>query len=279
MAKDVSFRFTPLEMVWFRVMLSAVLMGSFFLVRHGAIPRLSRADLVKIALLGLVGVTINQGFFMWGISYSTPLHASLLYAFTPVMVMLGSFLWLNESATPRRLMGIVVSIVGVALVLTARGLDLAEGPFRGDLLVLVAVAAWAAYTLLGKDVLRRCGTLTVVAGSFLAGALWLLPATPWVLQDFQWADPGVRGWLGIGYLSAVTSGIAFTLWYWGLKRLEAAETAVFTNLQAPFTALLSWWLMNEVPGMKAVWGGMLVILGVTLVQETRAKVKAVSGRS
>ena len=266
-AKDATSHFGPLELVWFRVTLSAVLMLTVHAARTGRPwPRVPAGDQVRLALLGLFGVAVNQGFFMWGMSHTVPLHAALLYAFTPILVMVGALAWLGERLTPRRAVGVTLSVTGVVLVLTSRGLDLTEGPFRGDLLVLLAVGAWAAYTVLGKSVLRRYGTLTVIAGAFGYGALWLAPFSWAVTGDFVWSSPGWRGWSEILYLSFMTSGVAFTLWYWGLKRLEASETAIFTNLQAPLTALLAWWILGDVPGWRAVWGGVMVLAGVMIVQ-------------
>ena len=236
-AKDATTHFGPLELVWFRIMGSAVLMVTFFTLRTGTLmPRVKGGDHLRLVLLGLFGIAVNQGFFMWGLASTTPLHASLLYAFTPILVMMGAILWLGEKLTARRTIGVALSIVGVALVLTSRGLNLSEGPFRGDLLVLVAVGAWATYTVLGKDMLRRYGTLTVVAGSFVFGAMWMAPFSYTVLHNFDWNGPGLRGWLDLSYLCVATSGIAFTLWYWGLKRLEASEASRSPHSLPPHAA-------------------------------------------
>ncbi len=88
-----------------------------------------------------------------------------------------------------------------------------------------------------------------------------------------------RAWLGILYLSALTSGVAFTLWYWALKRLQAGQVAVFTNLQAPTTALMSWVFFGEIPGGLVVSGGLLVIMGVTLAQLATRRAEREAGEA
>ena len=108
----------------------------------------------------------------------------------------------------------------------------------------------------------------------VTGAISMLPATPWVLDGFDWSAPGWRGWGAVVYLGAITSGVSFTLWYWALKRLEASQVAVFNNLQAPLTALLAWWLLGEVPSWQAAAGGAMVIAGVTLAQLRGARRRA-----
>lgn len=263
-AKDATSRFTALQLGWFRIVLSGILVAVAFLATGRRLP--DRRDWRIFVALGLLGVTMNQMCFLLGISFSTPLHASLLYAFTPVLVLGGAVMHLGERPTWRRGAGVVLAVAGVALVLTARGLDLAAGVFRGDLIILAAVFAWSAYTLVGKQVLARYDPFTVIGVVFAVGAVSVLPATPWVLHGFHFRAPGAAGWAELFYLSAVTSGVAFTLWYYALKRLEATQVAVFTNLQAPFTALLGWMILGIVPAGQVLVGGGMVLAGVTLVQ-------------
>ncbi len=265
-AKDATALFTPLQLVWFRLMLSAVLMASaHLLVRRGR-PWPKAGDRRRLALVGILGVSLNQVLFLFGIRLSTPLHAALLYAFTPVLVLAAAALWLNERASVGKLFGVALAVGGVVLVLLAKGLTLSSGPLAGDLLILCAVVAWAGYTLAGKDVLRRVDPFTAITWAMVVGALTVLPAAPWVWRGFHPTAPGLRGWLEVLYLSAMTSGLAFTFWYYALRRLEPSQVAVFTNLQPPATALLAWLVFGLVPGAQVVAGGLLVLTGVTLVQ-------------
>jgi drug/metabolite transporter (DMT)-like permease len=250
-AKDATARFSPPQLAWFRIVLSfLVILPAYWLVRRRPVmPR--RGDLLRLALLGLVGVAINQTLFLQGIASSTPR------------------IWLGEGLTMRKGAGIALAFVGVALVLAGQGLDLATGTLRGDLLILVAVFAWSAYTLIGKAILRQYDPLMVNTWTFGFGALFMLPLGPWLLRDFEFATPGWQGWLGLAYLSVMTSGAAFTLWYWALKRLQAGQVAVFTNLQPPTTAFLAWLVFAYVPSWLVIFGGLLVMIGVTIAQTQR----------
>lgn len=265
-AKDATERFHPFHLVWFRIVLSALIMAAVFAVRFRRLPRFPRGDAVRLALLAIMGVTINQGLFLYGLERTTPLHAALLYAFTPVLVLTAAVLWQGEVFTWRRLGGVGLAVTGVVLVLLARGLDLATGPLLGDLFILIAVFAWAGFTVLGKDLLRRIGTLEAITLCFLAGGVSVLPATPWIFRYFDPRAPGLVGWLEVLYLGAVTSALAFSLWYYALRRMEASQVAVFTNLQPPLTAVLAWIAFGDVPAPLGVLGGAAVLAGVTLAQ-------------
>ena len=272
-AKDATELFTPLQLSWFRIMISGACVLLVYRVTPRDRPHPPRKDMARFAILGLLGVTINQMCFLFGIHLSTPLHASLLYAFTPVLVLGGAVIHLGERLTWIKVIGVAAAVAGVILVLAAKGLSLADGPLRGDLIILVAVLAWAAYTLLGKPLLEKYDSFTVITWAFGFGALSVTPLFPWVFREFNPTDPGLRGWSEVLYLSAITSGIAFTLWYYALKRLEATQVAVFTNLQAPLTAILAWLIMDMVPGGMLVAGGILVITGVVVVQFPRPSIR------
>ena len=264
---------TPLQTGWFRILLSFILLSPFYFLtmRRRRFP--DRGDIWRLALLGLTGVTANQMLFLYGIQLSPPLNGALFYAFTPVVVLVIAAMLLGERLTTFKVGGVLAAVVGVILVLSSKGLILTAGPSRGDVFLLFAVTAWAGYTLLGKPLLAKYDALTVTVWAFGAGALSMLPTTPWVWMDFDVAAVSWEAWLSILYLSALTSGVAFTLWYWALKRLEAGQVAVFTNLQAPTTALISWLLFGAIPGALVVSGGLLVIIGVTLVQLATRRAK------
>lgn len=277
-AKDASLLFSSPRLVFFRIELSGILVLAAHLVIRRRLPRALSTPRRQLALLGLLGVILNQGFFLTGIHFSSPLHASLLYAFTPVLVLVGAAIWLRESINGLKVLGVAAAVVGVTLVLTARGLDLARGPLRGDLIILLAVIAWAAYTLLGKRILRDEDTFTVIAWTFTFAAAVLLPFAPLLLIGFDWSGPGLRGWGEVLFLSGMTSGVAFSLYYVALKRLEAGRISVFANLQVPTTALLDWLVHGAVPGMQVVWGGLLVLAGVTGVQIAQTGRRIFTGR-
>ena len=262
-AKDATHHFTALELAWFRIELSGVL-AFFTWLFSRRLPE--RRDWSRIALLAVAGIVINQTLFLLGLRYSTPLHSALLYAFTPILVLAGAVLHLGERLTWQKTAGVFLALAGVLVVLLAQGLDLSRGVLKGDLITLVAVFTWASYTVAGKALLARYDPLALTVWIFLCGALVMLPFGIPMIMHFDPSTPSTRGWLEIGYLSLVTSGIAFTLWYVALQRLQASQVAVFANLQAPLTALLAWLVFHAVPERTAIAGGALVLTGVILVQ-------------
>jgi drug/metabolite transporter (DMT)-like permease len=131
------------------------------------------------------------------------------------------------------------------------------------------VFAWALYTVLSKPLTMRYGAMPVTTWSIAVGTLYTLPAylIPGAIPPLPSIRPEV--WAGILYLAIGTSVIAYPLWMYALKHLEASKVAITTNLQPILTAIFSWILFGErfTPGF--IVGAVLVLTGVTWVETRR----------
>lgn len=224
----------------------------------------------RILLLAFVGVPINQGFFLYGLQLSTAAHAALLYTLTPLFVLLLAQALLGEFPGWRAAFGTALALGGTVFVLLQRGLDLSRGPLLGDLLLLVAVVAWAIYTAEGRVVVSRFGALPTIAWTLIAGTAMFLPLGIGALMlprnRIALAHASPEAWWGVAYLIVITSVVAYLLWYWALKHLAAARVAVFTNLQPLTTALLAHVFFGERITLLFLLGACVVIAGVLLAQ-------------
>ena len=129
--------------------------------------RFERRDLPGIAALGGLPVPVNQLLFLGGLALSTPGHAALFYAMTPIFVFLVERLRGRERGSPRKVTGIAVAFAGTVVVLSARGVLGVAGArdvLVGDLLLLGAVVTWSLYAVGGKAYAARYGGLAAAAG-------------------------------------------------------------------------------------------------------------------
>jgi drug/metabolite transporter (DMT)-like permease len=224
----------------------------------------------KLWLLAFLAVPVNQAFFLYGLQRSTAAHAALLYTLTPLFVLLLAQALIREFPGWRTAVGTVIALAGTVFVLFENGLDLSSGPLFGDLLIGVAVIAWAIYTAEGRDISSRYGALRTIAWTIIGGTLLFLPIgfAALVPADArgQIAHASTEAWLGIVYLVVATSVIAYLLWYWALAYLEAARVAIFSNLQPLATAGLAHVFLGERITPFFLAGAAVVILGVLLAQ-------------
>lgn len=276
-ARSTTQTFEPVVLAWFRITLSALFMVALYALSGEPRRMPPLRHLKRLALLGLLGVAANQLLFLVAMKWAPAIDGALFYAMTPALVLLFGRAFLGETFTWVKVLGILLAFLGVVVVLADRGLQLQREYLWGDGLLVLAVITWALFTLLGKAMLKEYSVLTVNSWCFFFAALALLPVAPFYLGDFHWSQPGPWGWAGLGYLVVLTSVLNFSIWYWALKRMEAAEVAVFSNLQPPLTALLSWIFEGIGPSGPVWFGGALVLFGVSLVQMRRMALSSPAG--
>jgi drug/metabolite transporter (DMT)-like permease len=222
----------------------------------------------KLLVLAFVAVPINQGFFLFGLQHSTAAHASLLYALTPLFVLLLAQALLGEFPGWRTAVGTAIALAGTVFILLEHGLDLSRGPLFGDLMLAVAVLAWAIYTAEGRELVAKYGALPTIAWTIIAGTVLFLPVGLGAafLERERLLQASPQAWMGVGYLIVFTSVIAYLLWYWALGHLEAARVAIFSNLQPLATAVLAHFFLGEQITFAFFAGAFAVIGGVLLAQ-------------
>jgi drug/metabolite transporter (DMT)-like permease len=222
-------------------------------------------DRPRLILLGILAVPLNQGLFLVGMQWASASHAALLYALTPTFVVLFA---MRSTGLPTRaqVTGIALAFAGVLTLLLQRGLRFDRDSVRGDLVIFVAVIAWASYLVLGRDVTRRYGPLVVTSEALFAGTLVFLPIGLPALVGFRPGTVSAPAWGGLLYLAWLTSGLNYVIWFWGLEYLKPATVAVLTNLQPVVTVTMAWLFLREpLPG-GFVLSTALVLGGVWLTQ-------------
>ena len=231
--------------------------------------RVERDDLLALICLGFIAVPLNQGLFLLGLARSTPGHAALMYALTPVFVFLLARARLTERASLAKIAGIVIAFGGVVVVLMARGLMAYRGrgsPLVGDLLILAAVVAWAVYAVWGKPYAERYGPLSFSGLSLVFGSLLYLPVGLAESRFAHFAALSRTGWMVLAYLVVVSSVVSYVIFYWALARAEASRVAIWSNLQPVLTAVLAWFVYGERLSVPFVAGGAMVLAGVVLTE-------------
>lgn len=265
-AKRALGELSPFELALARFGATGAFYGALVAARRVSIPR---RDLWGLAALGVVAIPINQGLFLYGMSLTTPGHAALLYALTPVFVFLLARWRFGERTTRLKLAGIATAFAGVVVVLLGRGalgLPGAGKGLLGDLLILVAVAAWAVYAVWGKAYAERFGVRVMIGVTISIGTLVYLPFGLWLSDLSAFGRLSAVGWASVAYLVVLTSIVAYLIYYWAMRRTDASRVAVWSNLQPIFTAVAAWAIYGEPITSTFLVGGAMVLAGVVLTE-------------
>lgn len=264
-AKGALHEIPPLVFGFYRFGLASLIFIAILAIRR-EIYIIRKSDWPLLIWLAILAVPINQGFFLVGLSLTPPSHPALLYATSPVWVYLISAWRGEEHFTRQKSIGIAVALIGVMAFFLEKGIAMALNDLLGDFLILIAVWAWAAYTVYGRPLAQRRGAVTVTASALILGTLFYMPLGLYLAAKYDYTSISLMGWSGIIYTAAVTSVLLYSLWYWIIKRMEPSRAAVFSNLQPVLTAILSYLIMGEILSIASILSGIVILLGVYITQ-------------
>ncbi len=228
-----------------------------------------------LAALGLLGMGSYNALLYGSLQTSTPLNVTLIAASTPVFMLLMGSLFYGVKSRRGEVLGAVLSILGVAVVLS-RGSWTTLLSIRfvaGDVLMLLAVVVWSAYTwLLARPPAHMLGKARPPWGwaEFLLiqvsiGCLWSFSAAGLEWQFTHQAPLwGPALWLGCLYVAIGPSVLAYWCWGQGVAAMGPAVAAFFANLTPVFAALLSAALLGELPHTYHLLAFGLILMGIVL---------------
>ncbi|MGL6266451.1 MAG: DMT family transporter [Chitinophagaceae bacterium] len=255
--------FEPFMGASFRYIIASIILIPLAWKTNRNFLQVNRKQFFQLCLLGFSGIFAYNFFFFKGLKLVPASHGALLVALNPIMVMLFSAWRYREKIKPTSIAGILISMIGVALVIS-RGnlLELFSGFQWGDAFMLGCPVTWAMYTLAGKDALKTTTPLQASAWASLTGCLMLLLFAG--TETFPDIVPG-KVWIALAYLGIIGTVLAFVWYYEGVMKLGVTKTAIFNNLVPVFALILSVIILNEQVHMYTYIGAACVISGVVII--------------
>jgi drug/metabolite transporter (DMT)-like permease len=234
--------------------------------RRGWQP-IERGDVMRLGLLGLLGVALNQLLFFEGLARTTATNSAVLNSTIPVFTAGFAILLGHERATRRRVAGLCVALAGALLIalLGRPDLDrvrLSVGP--GEVCLIANSAAYALYLVLSRPLFRRYRTDTAITWIFFTGTLVLLPlgATD-VVRYVPTASLGVD--LSLAFIVLGPTVGAYFLNGFALATAPSSLVAAYIYLQPVIAAAVAYRYLDERIGLVTVAGAILIGVGIALV--------------
>ena len=252
----------PLPFALFRVGGASALLAVWASLRP-AEPVLA-ADRPRFWLLSFLGVSVNQIFFITGLSLSTAINAAILMTTIPVLTLVFAIMAGRESAGPRKIVGCSVALAGALVLVGAGRFDWRSDLFLGDVLLMTNAACYSLYLVLSRDLLQKYSAATFIRVTFLMGTAPVLvfAAVPVARMNFARVTP--VAWLCLAAVIVFASVLAYVLNAWALARTHASRVAVFVTLQPVVaTAFAILWL-GEMPTIKTGVSAALIFAGLVI---------------
>ncbi len=237
-------------------------------------PRAIAREWPDLLLFGALGMWVCGAFVYIGGHTTEALNIGLIYAASPILVVvLGHFID-HEKLTFARIVGIALCLAGTAAVLAKGepGNLLAVRFTAGDVWVGIASACWGLYSVLLKHRPSRLEPLARLCLIAFAGCVVLTPFT--IGEALLWGGPDLGDWRvwAVWLLLAVVPGVlAYGAYGFCVKELGPAATSVSLYLGPLYVGLMAWAALGETPRWYHLLGIVLVLPGLFLATRTPGK--------
>ena len=226
--------------------------------------------------MGVLGLALTYLLSYQGIQRTSASEAALIIATEPVLLALLSVFFWKERMTGAKIGGIAAGLAGVYLIVAngwaPRHLS---GAVAGDLLIALGLTFEASSSIVGKDLVNRYPTITVITYQMTSGAVALAPFALWEITRTAMAGrmvivPALSACLSLAYLVLPCTVLAYTVWFRVLDRRSAGEMSVFLYIQPVVGTALGVWFLHEGLTPFKVCGAVLVLLAIGLINRRPA---------
>lgn len=250
----------PMALAALRVVIATPILVLLAWRRDRFMPSLR--DMPVLALLGGLGVFLNQVLFITGLKYTTATNASILMTSLPVFAVGAAAALGIEKLAPPRLVGIALSVAGALVLVNPFRFSTAPGAALGNALILGNSLCYALFLVLQRPVLGRIPWRTVIAWSFVfGGAGVLLAATP-ALASLEPSRVPAATWLGVLYIALFATVFAYAANTWAVRRSSPALVAAYGTLQPLVSVALAASFLGERFGWAEGAGFALIVAGL-----------------
>jgi drug/metabolite transporter (DMT)-like permease len=263
---------TPVAIATFRFLIAAGLFLATLLFKKN-IERdyrllVEKKDVPTLLFLALTGVTFFFTIQYTGIKMAgSSIAAIFVCLLSPIFISVLSARMFEEHLMKKQILGIGLAAAGAFVVITGGTLSFPGDRefFLGSLILLSTPVLWAAYSLLGKKIMEKYNPFLVVAYITVLGGLCLIPFSLVENSLHQIFTMSLYGWLTILFLSVTCSLLGYYIWFYVLKKVEAAVTSSFLFAEPLVTVLFAVTFVGEELSLSILAGGLLIFIGVYFV--------------
>ncbi|MBU1695548.1 MAG: DMT family transporter [Proteobacteria bacterium] len=256
-------KMTPLTIVLCRVGFAAFLLLGFVRLTGRTMPKNSGIWGAFLAL-GALNNVIPFSLITWGQNHIDSSLAAILNATAPVFsVILAHFLTKDEPLTKNRLAGVLFGWAGVALLI---GIDALNGvgiKIAGQVAVLGAALLYAFAAIFGRR-FKDIDPVVVAAGMLTGSTIIMIPLAFIIEQPFT-LDPTPVTWAALFGLSAISTSLAYIIYFYVLSKAGATNILLVTFLIPVSAIFLGMVVLGENPGWNAFAGMGLIFIGLIFI--------------
>lgn len=268
--------FSPVALTFFRFFFASIIIFIIMVKYEKKDWRLKREDIGVFLITGIAGMVGYHILFFTALKYTAASSASILAATNPIITAILASIFIGEKLDFKRVLVILLALFGVILTISNWNIKVIMNLSfnKGDIIMLMAVFAWAAYSVIVKKVMPKFTPLILTTYSFIVCTIVLLPFV--IREIFMGSISNISssGWISVLYMSIFPTVIGYLIQQMSIKEIGASKTAIFINLVPFFSIILGVLILGEKINPLRLFSGMIIIFSVYLNSRISIKNKA-----
>lgn len=237
-------------------------------------PEVKSKDMPMVFFAALFAIIFNQGVFVLGVSYTSPVDSSIMTTTTPIITLILSFFYLKEKITARKLIGVVIGMTGALLLILSRKVaghgPVAKNAMLGDFLCLVAQLSFSIYLVRFRKLILRYNPMVLMKWMFLFSTIILLPFSFLKLKAISYSELSSQVYLGVIFIVLCGTFFSYLLMSFAQTRLEPTVISIFNYVQPVVATIIAVLVGMDTFGLRKIFPVLLVFYGVFLVTRNPA---------
>ena len=251
-------RLPALTITFGRVLFSSLTLGLFIIVRKQSFQIRQRKDALLLICAGSI-LAVHWWSFLTSVQISTVAIGTITFSAFPLFVTFLEPLIFRQRIRRRNIFFALMILAGV--VITVPVFSAENNMFRGALAGLLSALTYAVLTIMNKSFSAKySGTLTAFYEQSTAAVVLL----PFMIRSGIF--PGAANLPLLLVLGVVTTAAAHTLFISGLKHIPAQLAGICSAMETVYGILFAFLFLGEVPSLREILGGLIIIGTVTAAQ-------------
>lgn len=249
---------------------SLILAPAVLIKTREELRALTRGDLLLALLSGLF---LGLHFATWisSLAYTSVASSVVFVDTSPIFVGLASHLLLKEKVSRQMFVGIAVSVLG-GMIIGYGDFGLGARELFGDLLALAGAVAVSGYLLVGRRLRPHLSLLSYIFLVYATAAVFLIALC--LVMGHSFSGYPRQTYLMFVLLAIVPQIIGHSSYNWALRYMPATFVGVGTLGEPIGSTILAYFILNEVPTLAKMGGGMLILAGIYITSRARSVAEA-----
>lgn len=235
------------------------------------IPKASKKDIPFFILASFFGVVLNQTSFVFGLSKTSPVDASIVVSLTPIVTMIFSAIFVKEPITFKKVLGVLIGCSGALILILSNVSSGGNSNWIGNAICFVSCLSYGLYLTAFKPLIQRNHPITLMKWMFLFGTIISTPFTFSHLTNIEFSQIDADITLRILYVILGATFVTYLLIPVGQTRIRPTTLSMYNYLQPIVTTVLSVFMGLGVFGLKQSIATALVFLGVYIVTQSKTR--------